>query len=1236
MQNRQREGWSPSHTLFSGDCGTALPHHNHQKEMFGRRNLPTPRLGKEFASALHEFVWAAPTTLSNGILMLRCGILGAASFRALNRMPEISAELRITVLGRLSVTLGGHELPDSAWRSRQERRLLLILLAARGGRVPTERLIDWLWPDADRAAGTATLRSAVSGLRHTLEHERGARASSRYILTREGGYAWNAESGVWVDAEEFLALTDGSTQLAGSRRTQGQDQASPIGIGDRAQQIERAIALYRGDYLADEADLPWAAHTRDALRERFLSALHELAELRLAANAYEAASELARRGLEHDRLREPLYRVLMQAHARAGDVAGALQSYERCRSVLDEELGAAPSPQTRALHAAILRGLEGQGARQADQSAKRSEGDSHLRSQSPLLLASSAPFVGRSSELARLGEYIGGLDQQRGAVVAVVGEAGIGKTRLVAEALHSTVRAGSFTIAVRCVSLERGLPFAPLSEALRPLLRAVPVEALRRLPPAALAQVSDLLPVLRERWPDLPAIPHSPADGHNYLLDGLVDLALALAREQPLIVWCDDAQWADDATLAVLGRLARHAPRHALLVVLAYRSDELAENAALHELLRMLGRELLLRPLVLGRLDGAEVSQILAGLARVAPARVASLAPRLWASSGGNPLFLSVAVQSLIEAHGARSLAALLPELEAGASLPDLSSAPLLRDLVLSRAERLPEPARRLLEQLAVIGRPASLDLVEQLAGSSSLDSARLLLERQFLAEEAGERLAFSHDLVRSIIVAALTSPQRRLLHRAAAAAIAQLHGDKPERAAELAFHFEQSGHGAEEQLLRYAVAAGDHVRRSFSYRAALAHYELALRAVERLGEHAPPTIARRAFAGSLLMYEALLDWDGMTNVAAHYDRWAAGRPGLAPIVTPRRMVLLRALIGDLAGAAELSVELARRQPDAAPALDDMLWRTAIVLQPIEQEGLGIGEVASQSLIPSSTSPVAFSHAHPLPGRPADDLPAALGADEAALALFQVGWAVLMQGQLADAEPCLMRAYDLALATGQVAVAVVSALQIAHLSALRGDAGATSRWITISFDMAQQAPESAWAAIWPRIHEAFLLMLDDQHAAARDRFEQLAARLRDVPTFQSHRASVEVGLGLLDLAKGDLDRAAERLNRGLGSPQLMYGFVYVAARHGLARIAALGGDMPAARAMLAHALSYSARRSLLPEYVRTAIEIVRIERDFGDPAPALPLLRAAAELARAAGLAPLAAAAGALLSRIAS
>src|SRR5205823_3200625 len=82
------------------------------------------------------------------------------------------------------------------------------------------------------------------------------------------------------------------------------------------------------------------------------------------------------------------------------------------------------------------------------------------------------------------------------------------------------------------------------------------------------------------------------------------------------------------------------------------------------------------------------------------------------------------------------------------------------------------------------------------------------------------------------------------------------------------------------------------------------------------------------------------------------------------------------------------------------------------------------------------------------------------------------------------------------------------------------------------------------------------LLLDDQHAAAQALFEELAARLQELPTFQSHRASVEAALGLLALTRGDDGAAASQLNGALHSPQLLYGFVYVATQHGLARLAA--------------------------------------------------------------------------------
>jgi DNA-binding SARP family transcriptional activator len=1184
----------------------------------------------------------------------------------------MSADLRIALLGPLIVTRGGQPIPDSAWRSRQDRRLLGMLLAARGAHVSAERLIDWLWPDTPPEAAAITLRSAISGLRRTLESG-GARASTRYILTQPGGYAWNAASGAWIDVEEFLALTtaDHRPLTADDRRTAKiEDRGWRIEdrgvIGDplpsilhpRTSRLEQALALYRGELLADEPNAPWAARLRETLRERFLSAVAELAELRIADGALPAALDLAERGLEHERLREPLHRALMEAHARMGDVAGALRAYERYRRLLDEELGASPAPQTQALHAAILRGEVADDRRPTTDdrrpSARRQDTDGRP-SVAAVHSRQHTPFVGRAAELAALRGWVAELGERRGGSVALVGEAGIGKTRLAEEALRIAEDAGALAIRLRCAPLERDLPFAPLGEALRPLVRAAPDATLLRLPSAALAQAAELLPALRERLPDLPLLPDAPpAERRNRMIEGLVGLALALARHAPLVICCDDAQWADEATLAALGRLARHAPRHALLLILAYRAEELTENQALHTLLRTLGREMLLHPLLLYRFDDGEVAQFLAELAQAPPDQVAWLTPHLTASSGGNPLFLSVAVQSLLEARGAPSLAVLLPDLPAGAALPDLAGAPRIRDLVLGRVERLPAPARDLLEQIAVIGRPVSLDLIEQLGGAPALAAAQILLERHLLIEDLDGRLLVGHDLVRSIVAGAVVSPRRRLLHRQAADAIAALHGARPERAAELAFHYNQAGQGADAAVLRYAVIAGDAARRAFGFHAALGHYDAALRAAERLGTPASQAEVYGAFAGRLRTCEALLDWDGMIATAARYERWSAGRaahpspspPPMAgvgipqPLVAPRRLVLLRALMGDLAGAAALSAEQARRHPEATPAIQDMLRRTAIILQPVEP--------TTDHRRPTTTDKESYDTQHtthntqhpfprspPPPGAPAEDLPALLGPDDAALALFQVGWAALMQGLLRDAEPCLLRSYELAGETGQAAVAVVGALQLAHLNDLRGDGAATARWLETSLDLARRAPEAAWASIWPLIHEGFLMLLDDRHEQARVRFEAMAAQLQDLPAFQSHRASVEVGLGLLALARGDLAQAEGRLAGALRSPQLLYGFVYTAAQHGLARGGALRGDLPTARVILGHTLDYSARRGLLPEYIRTAIEVARIERDYGDPARSLALLRAAADLAAGAELGPLAVAARALLGRLA-
>ncbi len=1174
--------------------------------------------------------------------------------------------LRIVLFGSLTVQIGDRTLPDSVWRSRQEQRLLAILAATQGRVIAAGRLCEWLWPDSDSASASVNLRSAISNLRRVLEPE-ADRASHRYILTRSGGYAWNKESGAWIDVDEFLTLTE---PLAGSQATGSvqRDEAD----------LERAIALYRGDFLEDEQELAWAAMERERLRARYLDALRRVAEIKLDRGDPMAAAALAGRGIAIAPLAEPLWRILMLAQARSGDTAGALQSYERYRHLLDHELGAAPSPQTQALHMAILRGDPGSYASAAVSSSHENRHDrqrieprsSHVRQQSPGSAAT--PIVGRQEELALLRRWLADLDRRSGGMVTIVGEAGIGKTRLIAETLRTAADRGAFTLELRATLLDQGLPFAAVGEMLRPLLRSIPDHRLRQLPQFALAQIADLFPVLRERLPDLPELPDvPPEERRNRQIDGLCELALALARTLPLVVALDDAQWADEATLATVGRLARQASRRALLLILAYRADELSDNPALHNLLRTLGRDMILRPLVLGRLDASAVAELLAGLAGVEIGRVAHLAPQLVASTGGNPLALMVTVQALLESRGAPSLAALLPDLEAGMPFPDPTEAPQMRELVRARVDRLPPHARDLAEHLALISRPASLDLIERLGGADALEAAQILIERQILVENDDTHLAFNHDLVRSIIAATLSAPQRRRLHHRIGAAMAALEGHRPERAAEITYHFRQAGRSADREVLCYAIDAGDYARRAFGYRHALHHYDAAIEAGERLGAEAPVEMMQRAFAGRLLTCETLLDWEGLAETSMRYERWAE-RHRLTPpaLVAPRRLVLLRALMGDLAGAAAISAAHAARgqTSDRAPSITDMLRRTALILQPDaypegirrshasrrdrQEEGddLRHGQTVSRETGDRRnrrTAPLPADDAHlmwqawpsfmladPVPGNPAEELPDLLGPDEAAAALFQIGWAALMQGLLRDAHPCLTQSYTLAVETGQAPAAVVSALQLAHLNALAGKPDETTIWLERSLETAARASEAAWASIWPRIHQGFLWLIDDHLALAEQRFVEMAARLAGVPAFQSHRASVVVGMGMVALARGDLTGADAYFHEALRAPHQLYGFIYVSAHLGIARLAALRNDLPGARTMLLHTLHYTVQRALLPEYVRTVIEVARIERDFGDPAPVLAHLRSAARLARSAGLAPLAAAATALSTRL--
>lgn len=253
-----------------------------------------------------------------------------------------SAKIQIYTFGTLQVVRDTTAVTEGDWHTRQARQLLKILLTERPRPVSTDLLIEVLWPNSTPNAAATTLRSAINALRNVLEPDRPNRAPSRYIVTQAPGYAFHLTTDIWLDVEEFERRLNQAQTCAEHER--------------KLYFLEGAISLYEDDYLISDPYADWLQSERERLRERFFNALLQTAELYAETGRYADAITTCRRMLARDEVRENAYQALMRYQAESGDSAGALLTYERCRSILSDELGADPSPLTQMLHQRILNG----------------------------------------------------------------------------------------------------------------------------------------------------------------------------------------------------------------------------------------------------------------------------------------------------------------------------------------------------------------------------------------------------------------------------------------------------------------------------------------------------------------------------------------------------------------------------------------------------------------------------------------------------------------------------------------------------------------------------------------------------------------------------------------------------------------------------------------------------------------------------------------------------------------
>lgn len=463
--------------------------------------------------------------------------------------PGNTPALTIRLFGPIAVTRGDRTLGPRDFGGIRPKQVLEILLAARGGLVPVDRIATMLWGEELPADASASVQTFVSALRRHLCRD--PRSARELVVTERGAYRFAVEQAD-IDLDRFDQLLERAGRL-------------PTETARRC--LTDALSLATHEVLEDEPYADWAEELRGTYRGRVIGAHLEAADAALISRDFRAGLSHAQAAARLDPFSERAHRIEMLALYATGRAHEALERYRRLRSLLVGELGLEPNAETRALEASILR--------QEDASSLLPRASREMRLKSsgqPWLL-----FLGRKSELTALGDTLGTALRGEFSLVLVNGESGIGKSRLLDEFASTLdgVRVGR----ARCSVLEQHLPLVPLAAALRGVLEGEDVDT------GQIPGLAGILPELALR--DRPA-----AFSELEVLEAIVEV---IRRSAPLVLIVDDLHLADPSTLAALEYLRHRCAKYPVMVVGALREDDIPLD---HPLRRLAATETLgLEPL---------------------------------------------------------------------------------------------------------------------------------------------------------------------------------------------------------------------------------------------------------------------------------------------------------------------------------------------------------------------------------------------------------------------------------------------------------------------------------------------------------------------------------------------------------------------------------------------------------------------------------------------------------------
>ncbi len=663
-------------------------------------------------------------------------------------------ELEIRLLGGFSISHNGRDLKTS----HADRLTLLLAYVFLNPSAPVSRkqLAFLSWPDSSEAQARTNLRNLLHLLRRTYPE------ADHFLEVDNLSIYCQPSTTIHLDVQRFK----NALVLAKS----AQDE-------ERMRLLQEAITSYQGELLPGFSE-DWVLTHREELYQAYLGSLTQLARLLEDHGCYEEAIDIVKRILRNDPLNEPAYLLSMRLYALKEDRAGALQVYHTCATTLMRELGVEPGQEIRSLYGQLI----GAGIETGEQSMRKT-----ARERTRL--------IGRKEEWHRLREVWTAVQKGQPTLVAIQGEAGIGKTRLAGELLQWARRQGILTAEAQSYAMETNLPFAPIISWLRALRH---YKEMDKLEPLWIKEISRLLPELEEENGEVP--PETQEWQRQRLFEALA--RGLLGSEVPRILFLDDIQWSDQETLEFIHFLLRYDPGSKLLILVTIRLEELDTEHPLNQLRNSLLSRSQIREIELQPLTQADLA--LLGSDLLGKELNAETEALLFAESEGNPFF---AVEML----------------RTGDFKSERAMPSSLRSVLVRRLNQLSPAAHDLAGLAAAIGREFNFS---QLLDASQYNENQVvqaldeLWSRRIVQVQSEDEYSFTHGKLQDAAYELLSPARRKTLHRRIAEGALAENAES----ALIASHFEKAG--LYRQAIEHYFKAGEDARFVFANRDAIRHLE--------------------------------------------------------------------------------------------------------------------------------------------------------------------------------------------------------------------------------------------------------------------------------------------------------------------------------------------------------------------------------------------------------------------------